>query len=157
MQIRKATPEDIPFIEAHAYRLLEFGPPAWRRNEWDMMSKADARHITNALLAGSPDKEVLIATDDAGTRVGFLHLVMQPDYYSGELQAHITDIVVIKSAEGTGVGRFLMEQADEWARRNNAKWITLNVFDDNKHAQAHYEKAGYQREWIRYLKLLKEE
>ncbi len=154
MQIRKATLADIPFVEAQAYRLLEFGPPSWRSGDTIAMTQADINHIKSAMASTSGEKEVFIAEDEAGNRVGFLHLTMQTDYYTGEQHAHITDIVVIKSAEGTGVGRQLMQKADDWAREKNARWITLNVFEDNKHAQAQYEKRGFKKEWTKYLKEL---
>jgi len=152
--IRKSTREDIPFIGQHAYRLLEFGPPAWRRQEHELMIKADIRHNTEAILSDNPDIEVFIAEDENDIPCGFLHMCMQTDYYTGERHAHITDIVVIKNAEGKGIGRLLMEKADDWAREKKARWITLNVFEENKHAMAHYEKAGYHKEWTKYLKEL---
>jgi GNAT superfamily N-acetyltransferase len=153
--IRNGLPSDADFIAAHAYRLLEFGPPPWRKSERDLMTKADARHITAALLSDDQDKSVLIAVDASGKPCGFIHLTMQPDYYTGELNAHITDIVVIAEAEGHGVGKLLMEKADEWAREKQARWITLNAFEGNVHARKVYEKAGYEIEWVRYLKPLK--
>jgi ribosomal protein S18 acetylase RimI-like enzyme len=81
-------------------------------------------------------------------------MTVQTDYYTKEQHAHITDIVVIGEAEGKGVGKALLAKGDEWARERGARWITLNVFESNKHAQRVYEKAGYQKEWIKYLKEL---
>ena len=153
--IRTATPDDIPFIEEHAYRLLDFNLPDWRKPELEIMTKADISHNTAAILENNPDTEILIAEDENDNSVGFLHMTIQTDYYTKEKHAHITDIVVIKSAEGKGIGRFLMEEADAWALRKGVRWITLNVFDNNRHAQLHYEKAGYRKEWIKYLKELK--
>ena len=150
--IRKAVPGDLNFIEAHAYRLLDFGPPDWRNQA--EMTPADIRHISDALLSDDPKRQVFIAIDETAERIGFSHLTLQQDYYSNEWQAHLTDLVVIASVEGKGVGRRFLEHADEWARENNCRWITLNVFDKNQHAQQVYEKLGYQKEWVRYLKLL---
>src|SRR5258706_5129709 len=151
---RKATSEDIPFVEQNAYRLLEFGPPEWRQADHMLMINADIKHNTAAILSGDPDIEVYIAIDENGIPCGFLHLTMQTDYYTGERHAHITDIVVIKSAEGKGIGKLLMAKADDWAKEKKARWITLNAFEDNKHAKAVYEKSGYRKEWIKYLKPL---
>ena len=118
------------------------------------MTQMDIKHIKHALLSGDKDMEVMIAIDEEGQRVGFLHMRMLQDYYTEEIHAHITDIVVIASAEGKGVGRFLLEKADEWARQKNSRWITLNAFEKNTHARKVYEKAGYKQEWIKYLKEL---
>lgn len=153
LTIRKGLPEDEAFLIEHAYRLLEFGPPSWRGDR-EPMTQMDIRYLREALLAGDKDMEVLIALDEHGQRVGFLHLRMYQDYYTEEMHAHITDIVVIASAEGKGVGRFLLEKADEWARQKNSRWITLNAFENNTHARKVYEKAGYKAEWVKYLKEL---
>jgi ribosomal protein S18 acetylase RimI-like enzyme len=79
---------------------------------------------------------------------------MQTDYYTREQHAHITDIVVIEKAEGKGIGKSLLRKADQWALEKKARWITLNVFEGNVNAKAVYEKAGFQKEWIKYLKPL---
>jgi len=62
--------------------------------------------------------------------------------------------VVTKDAEGKGAGKLLLAKADEWAKEKNARWITLNVFDENFRARNVYEKAGYKIEWLKYLKVL---
>jgi len=151
--IRKAVPADADFIKKHAYRLLDFNLPSWRHDK-EEMTKADIHHITNALMSGNPDDCVFIAVEQEDVPLGFMHLAMQTDYYTGELHAHITDIVVITEAEGKGIGKLLLAKADEWANEHKSSWITLNVFEDNRHARAVYEKAGYHAEWIKYLKPL---
>jgi len=152
--IRKAVDDDVDFISRHAYRLLDFELPAWRANEKDEMTKADVRHIMKSMFSKGNEPQVFIALDSSGQRCGFIHLDMQRDYYTDELSAHIRDIVVIAEAEGKGIGKALLQKADEWAKQNKARWITLNVFEENKHAREVYEKTGYQVEWVRYLKVL---
>jgi GNAT superfamily N-acetyltransferase len=154
ISVRKSTPGDAEFIAKHAYRLLEFDLPSWREGEKEEMTKADIGHLTKALHSADPDISVFIAVDSSGDSCGYIHLVMYTDYYTGESHAHVTDIVVTKEAEGTGVGKLLLQKADEWAREKNARWITLNVFGENNRARQVYEKAGYQLEWIKYLKQL---
>lgn len=153
ISIRKSTADDIPFIKSHAYRLLEFGPPSWRE-EISLMTEADIRHNTNAILSNDPDIGTFIAVDDEENQFGWIYLTIQTDYYTKERHAHITDIVVAKDAEGKGIGKALLAFADEWAKEMGSRWITLNVFAGNQHAQAVYEKAGYQKEWVKYLKIL---
>ena len=97
---------------------------------------------------------MFIAEDAAGKSIGFIRVVLQTDYYTGEQHAHVNDIVVIAEAEGKGAGKLLLERADEWAKQQQARWITLNVFNENFRARSVYEKAGYKIEWIKYLKIL---
>jgi ribosomal protein S18 acetylase RimI-like enzyme len=150
--IRKALAADADFIRKHAYRLLDFDLPAWR--EKPQMTQADITHITHALSANKPDDCIFIAVDENDKRCGFIRVLMQTDYYTGELHAHVGDIVVSAAFEGKGIGKLLLAKADAWAKENKARWITLNVFEGNRHARAVYEKAGYKVEWIKYLKEL---
>ena len=154
MRIRKAMPEDAPFIAQHAHRMLDFKLPDWRANEKDIMVKADINHLTKALQASDENDAMFIAEDESNKPLGFVRVNMQTDYFTGEEHAHVNDIVVTKDAEGKGAGKLLLAKADEWAKEKNARWITLNVFDENFRARKVYEKAGYKIEWIKYLKVL---
>ena len=152
--IRKALPTDADFIASHAHRLLNFDLPGWRANEKDKMIQADIQHITKALLRDDPEDCIFIAIDTENKACGFVRVVLQRDYYTGEKHAHVNDIVVTREAEGRGIGKLLLQKADEWATVNKARWITLNVFEENRHARVVYEKQGYHIEWIKYLKQL---
>jgi len=152
--IRKALPGDATFIAQHAQRMSDFNLPGWRVNEKDVMVKADINHLTKALQADDENDCMFIAEDELNNALGFVRVNMQEDYFTGEQHAHVNDIVVIAQAEGKGAGKLLLAKADEWAREKNARWITLNVFDENFRARRVYEKAGYKIEWIKYLKEL---
>jgi ribosomal protein S18 acetylase RimI-like enzyme len=95
-----------------------------------------------------------MAVDENGESCGFIRVLMQTDYYTSELHAHVGDIVVNAAFEGKGIGKLLLAKADAWAKENKARWITLNVFEGNIRARSVYEKAGYKVEWIKYLKEL---
>jgi GNAT superfamily N-acetyltransferase len=153
--IRNALPGDAAFIAEHAHRMLDFKLPELRAKEKDEMIKADIHHISDALQAADENDCVFIAEDGASKPIGFMRLVMLTDYYTGEQCAHINDIVVTAAAEGKGAGKLMLEKADEWAKHKQARWITLNVFDENFRARSVYEKAGYKIEWIKYSKALK--
>jgi len=152
--IRKALPGDAGFIAAHAHRLLNFDLPGWRANEKEKMIRADIQHITNALLKDDPEDCTFIAMDTENRECGFMRVALLKDYYTGEKHAHVNDIVVTSESEGKGVGKLLLQKADEWATENKVRWITLNVFEENRRARAVYEKQGYRMEWIKYLKQL---
>ncbi|HEY2726445.1 MAG TPA: GNAT family N-acetyltransferase [Parafilimonas sp.] len=150
--IRKALPTDANFIAQHARRMLDFKLPSWRINEKDVMVKADINHLTKALQINYENDAMFITEDESQTPLGFVRINMQEDYFTGEQHAHINDIVVTAEAEGKGAGKLLLAKADEWAKEKNARWITLNVFDENFRARKVYEKARYKIEWIKYLK-----
>jgi GNAT superfamily N-acetyltransferase len=139
MIIRKALPADATFIAQHAHRMLDFKLPEWREQEKNEMIRADIRHITKALQASDEDDCIFIAEDETGKPTGFLRMTMLEDYYTGEQHAHVNDIVVTAEAEGKGVGKLLLAKADEWAKDKHARWITLNVFNENFRARSVYE------------------
>lgn len=144
--IRKAFITDASFIAQHAHRMLDFNLPSWRANEKEKMVKADINHIIKALQAGNENDALFIAEDASQTPLGFVRVNIQEDYFTGEQHAHVNDIVVTATAEGKGVGKLLLAKADAWAKEKNARWITLNVFDENLRARKVYEKAGYKAE-----------
>ena len=153
MIIRKASAK-MRFIAQHAHRMLDFNLPEWRANEKHKMVNADINHLTKALQTNNENDAMFIAEDELKNPLGFLRVNMQTDYFTEEQHAHVNDIVVTAEAEGKGAGKLLLAKANEWAKEKNARWITLNVFDENFRARKVYEKAGYKIEWIKYLKVL---
>jgi len=65
-----------------------------------------------------------VAVDDIGTPVGYVLV----DLVDGN--AHIEQVSVVPSAQGTGVGRALIEHVAGWARARDAAALTLTTFRD---------------------------
>ena len=150
VRIRSATPADREWILEHASRLHDFGPPPLRARE---VMDAAVRDAIAGGLDGAPGAAVMVA-EVAGERRGFLHMQTVTDFFTGEPHAHVSDIVVVAGAEGTGVGRALLEAGESWAREQGYRLVTLNVFAGNTRARAVYEHAGYAVEMSKMLKVL---
>jgi ribosomal protein S18 acetylase RimI-like enzyme len=150
LTIRTANDRDFPILSALAARLTTFELPPWRTAT--EIADADAAAMMNAVRAGSPDNEVLIA-ERGGTVVGCLQMVTPTDFF-GRRHAHISVIATSEAAEGTGVGRMLIAHAERWARQRNLALLTLNVFDANARARRFYERAGFTPEVVKYVKPL---
>lgn len=153
IHIRDFQPSDRDFIASLVMRFSEFDLPKWRsKNEVD-----DTNLVTlqKAIEQPEPDSAIFIAEDESGTPAGFIHLQTQVDYFNGKKHGYISDIAVDKSFEGQGVGRALMNKAEEWTRQQGYGLLTLYVFAGNKRAQLLYEKNGYQQEVIKYVKVIK--
>lgn len=88
----------------------------------------------------SPGHEVLIATDDAGTRVGRLWMAPRGDRKD---ISFIYDIQVEETARGNGYGRALMQEAAKWSRDNGFRALALHVFGGNDVAINLYESLGF--------------
>jgi ribosomal protein S18 acetylase RimI-like enzyme len=153
MRIREATPEDHSFILALVPELAAFGPPPWR--DAAELTALDERFLREALEGqGVAGSRILVAEDESGARLGFVHLRPQLDYYLQKDCGHIADLVVAPGARGRGVGRALMAASEKWARESGFEMLTLHVFAENRGARALYEELGMMAEVVRYVKPL---
>jgi len=150
VRIRLAHADDDEFILGLAERFVAFELPAWRRKSETLAGiRADiARHLRD-LPAGS---HLFVGEDDDGERNGFLHLQTQKDFFTGALNCHISDIVVAPEYDGRGVGRALLDYAEQWAKQHRCRFITLAVFPGNEHARRFYEQRGFGVELLRMTK-----
>ncbi|MCM1991888.1 GNAT family N-acetyltransferase [Oceanirhabdus seepicola] len=55
----------------------------------------------------------------------------------------IENLIVQDSSRGLGIGKKLMDEAENWLKSRGIEEIELNVYDFNKAAIALYEKLGY--------------
>ena len=117
------------------------------------MNEAEAT-ATAAAIASGPDRIVLVAIDDDGARVGFVHVETAVDFFTHESHGHISTLIVASGGEGRGVGRALLDAAERWCRARAYRLLTLNVFEANAAARRLYDRAGYCVDTIKYLKEL---
>jgi len=152
VRIRDAQPDDRDFILRLVPELLAFdSPPVWRGV--GEMTAVDVRVIGEALEGRPRGASVLIAEDERGLRMGFIHLCEEQDYFGGAC-GHVGDVVVTPAARGRGVGRALLAAGERWARERGYRMLTLNVFVGNARARALYEAIGFRPETVRHVKEL---
>jgi ribosomal protein S18 acetylase RimI-like enzyme len=152
IRIRPFTPTDIAFIESLIPRFSEFDLPAWRQR--DEIDNANLASLKKAMETPESGSAIYIAEDETEKRAGFLHIQTQTDYFNGDKVAYISDIAVDSSFEGQGVGRVLLDKAEEWACEQGCSLLTLYVFSDNSRARRVYEKLGFKEEVTKYVKPL---
>jgi phosphinothricin acetyltransferase len=63
-------------------------------------------------------------------------------------------VYIAPEAIRRGVGRALLDAAECWARGRGYRLLTLNVFVGNTRAHGLYERAGYEPEQTRMIKVL---
>jgi GNAT superfamily N-acetyltransferase len=66
----------------------------------------------------------------------------------------ITALVVTKDAQGHGIGRMLVEAAEEWMRKEGCQLVEVTSNDRRAAAHAFYRHLGYERTSIRFAKKL---
>ena len=78
-----------------------------------------------------------VAVDDAGTPVGYVLV----DLVDGN--AHIEQLSVVPAAQGTGIGRALLDHVATWAAARGAPALTLTSFRDVPWNAPLYEHLGF--------------
>ena len=66
----------------------------------------------------------------------------------------ITALVVSKNAQGQGIGRMLVEAAEQWMRKEGCQLVEVTSNDRRAAAHAFYRHLGYERTSIRFAKKL---
>jgi ribosomal protein S18 acetylase RimI-like enzyme len=151
MNIRAATLADLPAVLTLVSRLAATGSPPGR--DAKQIEASDIESVTLALRQPAAD-EVLLVAEDGGGLLGLIHVKTVVDYFSRRPIAHVSDVVVAADAEGRGIGKALMNAAEDWARGRGYAMVQLHVLVDNARARSMYERLGYSAEWLKYIKRL---
>ena len=101
----------------------------------DRLTRRDFRHAI-----ASPSL-VSLAAGEAGRPTGYLLLQTR----RGSTVARITSVAVAIGQDGRGLGRRLVEAAEQEARGRGCDRVRLEVRADNARAARLYEAAGYAR------------
>lgn len=100
-----------------------------------------------AKIVAAEDQALLVAERDEGV-VGCAHIliarasdipIMVPRRF-----LVIDNIVVRKDSRRQGVGRLLLERAEQWALARGADMVELNVWEFNTGARLFYQALGYE-------------
>ena len=87
------------------------------------------------------DSNILLSYKVDGKIVGYTYL---KPIKINDLNGYLIDgIYVIEKYRGKKIGTKLLKEAIEISKKNNAKFIDINVLNENKEAKKLYEKLGF--------------
>jgi ribosomal protein S18 acetylase RimI-like enzyme len=154
--IEPAREDDWPWI---ARRQVEI---AWLRLEPERQQRL-GRQAVEASVArqverlrhdpGFPSRAFVARADD-GTPAGFIWVAKDQNDSTGQMEASLLNQYVDEVYRGQGLGRRLMETAEEWARQQGLSHISLSVGAGNRLGQRLYQSLGYTVETLRMTKKL---
>ncbi|HEY5628054.1 MAG TPA: GNAT family N-acetyltransferase [Candidatus Limnocylindrales bacterium] len=135
--VRPATPDD---AERLASLLTDEGYPAG--------SSDLAARIERYASLGS---QVLVA-EAAGDVVGFVTVLVLPRFEVDDLFARVTSLVVDAGVRERGIGRLLMQAAEDQAKAAGAAWLEVTAGHHRPDARRLFESLGFDPGVAAYLR-----
>jgi len=154
VSIRPGRAEDIESLVAMLPRLAEFELPP-RRRAGDLW-ESDAKALRAWAEQGDDSAIVIVADDVEAGVIGVAFVRLQPEFMSKAASGHLEALAIAPVADGHGIGRRLLEAAEDAAKAAGAQTMTLHVFANNERARSVYDRHGYDGELMRYVKHLDE-
>ncbi|WP_240095673.1 GNAT family N-acetyltransferase [Thermomonas flagellata] len=105
-----------------------------------------------AILAN--DRQALVVARRAGAVCGLVALDFMYYLPLGTTTCRVTALVVTNSAQGQGIGRALLKEAERRARAGGAARIELTSGAQRTEAHAFYRACGYKDSSVRFVKAL---
>jgi len=99
------------------------------------------------------DETPLVATLDKRI-VGLVGIHKTITVHRDAPLGRITILVVAEQAQGHGIGRLLVEEAEKLLRRAGCRLVEVTSNDRRAEAHAFYRHIGYERTSIRFFKKL---
>lgn len=105
-----------------------------------------------ARIQRDPNARVLVAELQEGTPIGLATVHLRHTMNHEAPIAQLTLLVVDETYRSHGVGRALVEAAEQWARAQGSHRIVVTTALHRAGAHAFYERVGYQHTGRRYGK-----
>ena len=105
-----------------------------------------------AALKKAGETPIVVMLDK--TVVGMIGLHRMVTIHRPAPVGRIPILVVAKEAQGQGLGRMLVDAAEEWCRKQGCQIIEVTSNDRRAQAHAFYRHMGYERTSIRFAKKL---
>lgn len=153
--IERVLPQDILTLQ----RVVEETYLPYFRYLWHDEGAAYLAYINNVEVLeqhlANPRHHYYFARLEDGSIAGYLKLIFEapiPDTpFSNAVS--LDKIYLSEAAKGKGIGKLLMDFADEQARQAKAEYLWLRVMDSNVYNLDFYVKNGYKLLYKRWLEL----
>jgi GNAT superfamily N-acetyltransferase len=132
---------DSPEVKVRAARVED--APALARLSGQLGYPATIEQILARMVViqGDPSSGLFVA-EMSGAVVGWMHLLNQHLIEYGS-RVEVAGLVVDEAARGRGIGRCLMDRAEEWTRERGSHTIHLRSNVTRAGAHAFYEHLGF--------------
>ena len=114
----------------------------------------DAAERIDAIAAN--DRQALVLARRDGAVCGLVALDFMYYLPLGTITCRVTALVVTPTAQGLGIGRQLLKEAERRARTGGASRIELTSGSQRTEAHAFYRACGYKDSSVRFVKQMGE-
>ena len=154
--IEPSTEDDWPWIARGEVEIavVRLTPDRQRNLDRQAIEASVARRVENLRHDADFPSQALVARTDDGTLAGFVWVARDQNDSTGQLEASLLNQYVAEPYRGQGLGRRLMDAAEEWAQGQGLPRISLAVGARNTLGQKLYETLGYEVETLRMSKKL---
>lgn len=151
MNLRKARLTDLPqlvnvwqsFMDEHRKTVCEHEP---RYNELYTLKKDAQTQIHDYFRRMIHSKNALfVVAVEGDTIIGYALAKVKNNIpvYAVTHLGELSDLYIAADHRGTGIGRRLLDEADDWFRKQGLTWSTVGVNTANARARTLYKKHGY--------------
>jgi len=153
-KIEPALEADWPWMmQGHLESVWESLSPSCREEvSQEAIKERLEQQIASIQGPGGFPNQAFVARGERGEPAGFVWVAEIRHEFTGQPEAFVLAVYVAEAYRGRGLGRRLMETAEEWARQRGLKRITLSVGVHNTSARRLYEGLGYRAETMRMSK-----
>jgi ribosomal protein S18 acetylase RimI-like enzyme len=158
-RIVPATEDDWPWILQGQVEIAWARLGAKRRkeeNRRDVAQKVE-HQVSRLRQDDSLPSQAFVAWTPDKVRAGFVWVARRHSDTTGGLEAWLLNQYVSEPHRGEGLGKRLMETAEQWAREQGLPRISLCVGKHNTIGQRLYSRLGYEVETLRMSKKLTSE
>lgn len=146
--LRKAGVKDLPAIIA----IINAGATSVRKDK-EFSSWKEYLPAFEAMQA-APEMDIYVALDEQGEVVGTYQIhFLKGLAFQGRPRVELESVHVRADQRGTGIGRLMMEHAEELARQANACLIQLTSNKEREGSHHFYKRLGYDQSHLGYKKM----
>ena len=151
VKIRTAGEQDFDaldklYYDFHQYRVREIPD---RLQDLGKIENQDWSRLHQAFREIFTNKDaVIFLAEDSGQLIGLVEVYFRQDNEDNPLivphkYAHLQSIMVSEPNRKSGIGKKLMDVAQQWAREKGATEMRLDVWEFNQGTIQFYEKMGF--------------
>ncbi|MGB2129765.1 MAG: GNAT family N-acetyltransferase [Flavicella sp.] len=152
INIRETNERDHSFIFGLSSTLAEVAQLEWHDDA--VVQKMQDNYISKMLAKASEPNITFIAEIDQKP-MGFIHVRTHKDSISDETCGTIPLLAVCPESQGLGIGKALLQIAENWAKDLGCRLLHLEVFANNTNAKGFYKNVGFLPETLHMVKPIK--